>query len=228
MVEAARCHRFPHREQVGKLHHLIASAAHVNIGDVVGIGSIHVGHLDDDIVLFAIELKARNLAPAEHGFKCAADRLDIRADIGNLVAVDTDFEFRFVQAKVGVDVGEAGIFCRLRDQAIHILLQFLVGCGSHYDELQRLVAALTERGRADGKRIHTSEAAKLRCQFAGDFLLTAGSVFPVLETQNYPPVGDCRKADDRVVTYHFRNLLVDIFDLLHVTRCVADRRTLGR
>ena len=88
MVEAARRDGLTHRQQIGELHHLIVAAAHVNIGDVVRVGSIHIRHLHNDIVLLAVVFEACHLAPAEHGFERAADCVHIDADVSDLVAID--------------------------------------------------------------------------------------------------------------------------------------------
>ena len=224
VIETARCHRLAHAEQVGELHHFIVPAAHINVGNVFGIGPIHVRHLHDDVVLLAILLESRDLTSAEHGLKSPPNRFDIRADVGNLVAVDGDLEFGLVQPQVRIHVRQAGIFCGLGHQAVDVLLQLLKGRRGHDDELQGLVAALAERRQIDRKRVHAGEIAELRSQVTRDFLLAAGPLFPVFESQDHTPVRNGGKADDGVVAHHFRNLLVDFLDLPHVFRSVGDRR----
>ena len=100
VVQAARRDRLANAEQVGKLDHFIVAAAHIDVGNVVRIRAIDIRHLDDHVVLFAILLETRDLAAAQHGFKRSADRFDVGADVGDLVAVDCNFELGFVEAQV--------------------------------------------------------------------------------------------------------------------------------
>ena len=61
--------------------------------------------LDDDVILLAADLEARDLASAQHGFERAADHRDVEPEIGDPVAVDLHVDLRLVELEVGIDVG---------------------------------------------------------------------------------------------------------------------------
>ena len=57
-----------------------------------------------------------------------ADRVDLDAEVGRLVAVDVDVELRLVELQVGVDVDQAGIRRAIRSSiCVDVALQVLVG-----------------------------------------------------------------------------------------------------
>ena len=62
-----------HVDQVGELDHLPVRAAHVDLRQVVGVGAVDIGDLDDDVILLAVLLEAGDLPAAEHRLQRAAD-----------------------------------------------------------------------------------------------------------------------------------------------------------
>ncbi len=74
VVQALGRHALAHRHQVRELDHLVALAAHVDVGDVAGRAAVGVGHLHHHVVLLAVALEARDLPAARASSRASCRR----------------------------------------------------------------------------------------------------------------------------------------------------------
>ena len=227
VVEFLRRHRFRHRCQITHLHQTVA-AAHVDIGQRFRGAAQTVINLHDDVILFGTLLEAGHVSAAEHGFQGAADRADIGADRGDLVAVHQHAQLGLVQFQIGIRIGQLRILLHLGQQFLDCAVQFFPSTGGLHHEADRLTEIiLAERWRRDRERHQPGNAHELREQTAGDLLRGAGAVVPVLQADEADGGGDFAETDDDEGTVALDHVLEHLFHLLGVAIRVVDGGAFG-
>ena len=125
--------------------------------------------LHDHVVLLAVALVARDLAPAQHGLQRAWPTASTPTPMSAaLVAVDVDAQLGLVQAQVDVGLRRCpGSWRSRRASAASTPLRFCVAVGGLDHEVDRPVAeALAQRRRRDRECVDARQRANLRLQLA--------------------------------------------------------------
>ncbi len=224
VIERLRRYPFLNAHDVGQLHHRAVARAHVDVADVVRTRAIARRDLHDHVVLLAVLLEACDLVAAQHRLQGAADRLHRYAQVGQLVAVESNPQFGRVQSQIRLrrlhDSGPVDLGDVLRDHPIEVGIGHL----RHDHEVHRQLARrLPEPRWIDGEPDHPRQALEFLIQLARDVLLLAGAIFPRLEAQDRVAEVHGRETGDRVVRRGLRNRCVVFLDRAQLLRGVVDR-----
>ncbi len=142
MVELLGRDGFLDVDQVGQLHHLAVAAAHEDVGQVAGRAAVGILDLHDHVVLLRAALETGDVATAQHRLQGSADRGDVAADRGDLVAVQRYLQLRLVELEIAVGINQLRVLGDLRHQLLHGGAQFLPAAHTLHDEVDRLAESV--------------------------------------------------------------------------------------
>ena len=93
--------------------------------------------MHDHVVLLALALVTGHLATTEHGLHSACNQIHTNPHIGRTLTVNLQFDFRLVQAQIGVDLDKPRIFGQFVLKRSHCLRQVLVAVRGDDDVIDR-------------------------------------------------------------------------------------------
>src|SRR5690606_23384405 len=117
----------------------------------------------NNVVLLATVAKARDVAPAKHGFQWSANIADIYADIRQFVSIDPYFKFGCIESKVGVQILQAWVVRQLVHQLVNHGCHLRVGGLAHDDKVDWLRSRpLPERWWVTWKGSYARDSGEFR------------------------------------------------------------------
>ena len=158
VVQFARYHHLPDFDQCRQRNHGFVSTTHKDLLNIVRRGTAARVGLYDHIVLLAFTFVACHLASTEHRLDGARNQIHTDPHVRRALPIDLQFDFRFIQSQIGIDLNKTRVFGQLVLKRAHGLRQILVAVGRDDDEINRpLGEPLPERWWRDGERRHTRQ-----------------------------------------------------------------------
>ena len=229
VIELTRHNDLTDLDQSRQRHHLLIATAHEDFFNIVWRIAACRSSLHDHVILLAIALVARDVAPAQHGLHSAAHRIDAHAQISGFFPVNFKADLWLIQTKIRIHLQKAGVFGELILKLANHLRQIGVAVRCHDDEVHGSTRkALPERGRRDGKCGHTRQAGNARRHLARQIRRALGALIPRRGAEKHISLGHCGIACNSKDTVKLFVAATDALNGIDIAQGVVQRRPVRR